>query len=86
MKKIFTVFAINLLLLSTMLTSNAIAFDKLSIDDPDRFNHKFAEVNGIRMHFVDEGVGPLVILLHGFPLSWYSWRAQIPALVMPGIE
>ena len=84
MKKIFTVFAINLLLLSTMLTSNAIAFDKLSIDDPDRFNHKFAEVNGIRMHFVDEGVGPLVILLHGFPLSWYSWRAQIPALVDAG--
>lgn len=42
--------------------------------------HAFAEVNGIRMHYVTAGQGPLVLLLHGFPEFWYSWRKQIPAL------
>nr|WP_283937950.1 alpha/beta hydrolase [Sphingomonas caseinilyticus] len=36
------------------------------------------------MHYVDEGSGPLVILLHGFPYLWYMWRLQIPALVAAG--
>ncbi|SPA16026.1 putative enzyme, alpha/beta hydrolase catalytic domain [Cupriavidus taiwanensis] len=53
-------------------------------DDPQAFNHCFAEVNGVRMHYVDEGEGPLVILLHGFPYLWYMWRRQIPALVNAG--
>jgi pimeloyl-ACP methyl ester carboxylesterase len=42
--------------------------------------HEYATVNGIRMHFVERGSGPLVVLLHGFPEFWYSWRHQIPAL------
>ena len=53
-------------------------------DDPQAFNHCFAEVNGIRMHYVDEGEGPLVILLHGFPYLWYMWRRQILALAAAG--
>lgn len=44
----------------------------------------FAEVNGIRMHYVEQGSGPLVLLLHGFPELWYSWRHQIPALAQAG--
>lgn len=40
----------------------------------------FVEVNGIRLHYVSEGKGPLVLLLHGFPEFWYSWRHQIPFL------
>ena len=55
-------------------------------DDPGAFNHCFAEVNGIRMHYVDEGQGPLVILLHGFPYLWYMWRRQIPALAGAGFR
>jgi len=51
-----------------------------SVDDPSAYTHRFAEVNGIRMHYVEAGKGPLVILLHGFPLLWYSWRHQINAL------
>ena len=47
----------------------------IDADDPDAFNHCFADVNGIRMHYVDEGQGPLVILLHGFPYLWYMWQA-----------
>lgn len=45
---------------------------------------KTADVNGIRMHYVEMGEGPLVLLCHGFPESWYSWRHQIPALAAAG--
>jgi len=42
--------------------------------------HGFAHVNGVRLHYVAQGAGKLVVLLHGFPEFWYSWRHQIPAL------
>jgi pimeloyl-ACP methyl ester carboxylesterase len=42
--------------------------------------HRFVETNGIRLHCAVDGEGPLVILLHGFPDCWYSWRHQIPVL------
>ena len=42
--------------------------------------HHTATVNGIRMHYVTAGEGPPVVLLHGFPETWYAWRKQIPAL------
>ena len=53
-------------------------------DDPGAFNHCFAKSNSIRMHYVDEGQGPLVILLHGIPYLWYLWRRQIVALANAG--
>lgn len=40
--------------------------------------------NGIRLHCVEAGTGPLVLLVHGFPESWYSWRHQIIALAEAG--
>ncbi len=46
--------------------------------------HRFVEANGLRFHCVTAGEGPLVILLHGFPEFWYSWRHQIPALARAG--
>ncbi len=46
--------------------------------------HRTAEVNGVRLHLVEAGQGPLVILLHGFPEAWFSWRHQIPALAAAG--
>ncbi|GHO44582.1 alpha/beta fold hydrolase [Ktedonospora formicarum] len=42
--------------------------------------HRDILTNGIRMHYVTQGEGPLVVLLHGFPEFWYSWRSQIPFL------
>jgi pimeloyl-ACP methyl ester carboxylesterase len=48
--------------------------------------HRFVETNGIRMHVVEKGAGPLVLLCHGFPESWYSWRHQIPALAEAGFH
>jgi epoxide hydrolase 4 len=46
--------------------------------------HEYADVNGLRMHYVEKGEGPLVLLLHGFPEMWWSWRYQIPALAEAG--
>jgi pimeloyl-ACP methyl ester carboxylesterase len=40
----------------------------------------FADSNGVKIHYVTMGKGPLVVLLHGFPDFWYTWRDQMPAL------
>jgi pimeloyl-ACP methyl ester carboxylesterase len=42
------------------------------------------EANGLRMRVAVAGEGPAVLLLHGFPESWYSWRHQLPALAAAG--
>lgn len=44
------------------------------------WQHQFIRTNNIRLHCVTQGEGELVILLHGFPEFWYSWRYQIPSL------
>lgn len=44
------------------------------------WQHHFIQTNNIRLHCVMQGEGDLVVLLHGFPEFWYSWRHQIPAL------
>ena len=48
----------------------------------------FLPVNGLQIHYVEEGPksGPLVLLLHGFPEFWFSWRHQIPALAVAGFR
>jgi pimeloyl-ACP methyl ester carboxylesterase len=48
--------------------------------------HRFVETNGIRMHLAEQGEGPLVLLCHGFPESWYSWRHQLSALASAGFR
>ncbi len=50
------------------------------------FNHRTLETNGIRMHIAEAGTGPLVVLCHGFPESWYSWRHQLTALAEAGFH
>ncbi len=46
--------------------------------------HSFVEVNGVRLHLAAQGEGPLVLLLHGFPECWYSWRHQFRPLAEAG--
>ena len=46
--------------------------------------HRTIETNGINVHIAEAGEGPVVLLLHGFPESWYSWRHQLPALADAG--
>ena len=41
---------------------------------------------GVRLHYVEQGAGPLVVLLHGFPEFWFSWRRQLPALAAAGFR
>ncbi|GAA1936039.1 alpha/beta fold hydrolase [Kitasatospora viridis] len=49
-----------------------------------QLTHRFVEVNGVRLHVAEQGSGPLVLLLHGFPESWYSWRHQFAPLAAAG--
>lgn len=48
--------------------------------------HGTLDVGGATLHYVEAGQGPLVVLLHGFPEFWYSWRWQIPALAGAGFR
>jgi pimeloyl-ACP methyl ester carboxylesterase len=48
--------------------------------------HGEATLGDVRIHYVEAGQGPLVILLHGFPDFWYTWRNQIPALAAAGFR
>ncbi len=50
----------------------------------ETWQHREIITNGIRMHYVTQGEGPLIVLLHGFPEFWYSWRHQIPFLAEHG--
>lgn len=46
----------------------------------DLGEHGFADSGGVKIHYVTKGKGPLLVMLHGFPDYWYTWRKQIPAL------
>ena len=45
--------------------------------------HRTIPTNGIEMHVAEAGEGPPVVLCHGFPELWYSWRHQLPVLAAP---
>jgi pimeloyl-ACP methyl ester carboxylesterase len=57
-------------------TLEGISFDLDNIT----FSHHMASVNGIQMHYVIGGHGDVVVLLHGWPQTWYNWRHVMPAL------
>lgn len=46
--------------------------------------HRTIDAPAGRLHLVEQGAGPLVLLVHGFPESWYSWRHQLPTLAAAG--
>src|SRR5258706_9630122 len=46
----------------------------------------YAEVGDVKLHYVEAGDGPLIVLLHGFPEFWYGWRLQIAPLVEAGFR
>ncbi|MFB8272307.1 alpha/beta fold hydrolase [Streptomyces sp. NPDC055955] len=47
-------------------------------------SHRLVDGPAGRIHLVEQGTGPLVLLVHGFPETWYSWRRQLPALAAAG--
>jgi epoxide hydrolase 4 len=46
----------------------------------------YADLGEVRLHYVEAGDGPLVVLLHGFPEFWFSWRFQLPMLASAGFR
>lgn len=69
--------AVRFILLSLASLSCAAASAN-AIDD--EVEHKFAENNGVKIHYAATGEGPLVVFIHGFPDFWYSWRHQMDGL------
>jgi pimeloyl-ACP methyl ester carboxylesterase len=49
-------------------------------------SQRVVTANGIRIHLVEQGEGPLVLFVHGFPESWYSWRHQLAAVAEAGFR
>ena len=49
----------------------------VSVAYPQMLKHHYAEVNGVRLHFVTAGQGKLILFLHGFPEFWYAWKNQL---------
>ncbi|MBN1173021.1 MAG: alpha/beta hydrolase [Micromonosporaceae bacterium] len=54
------------------------------LDGP--WTHRFVHANGTRLHVVEAGSGPLVIMVHGFPEFWYAWHDQLVALAETGFR
>ncbi|MEW2359227.1 alpha/beta hydrolase [Spirillospora sp. NPDC029432] len=50
------------------------------------WSHRYAKINGLDVHYVEQGEGPLVVLLHGFPHTWFSWRHQIGPIADAGFR
>ncbi|KAM9465813.1 bifunctional epoxide hydrolase 2 [Clarias gariepinus] len=55
--------------------------------NPEEISHGYVTVKpGVKIHFVEMGEGPPVLLCHGFPESWFSWRYQLPAMANAGFR
>ncbi|MEZ2442326.1 alpha/beta fold hydrolase [Chitinophaga sp. RCC_12] len=83
--------AIGFAILLICMTDTMIASSKrqtksrtMKNTDSIKLTHQYITVNGIKYHYAEAGKGPLVILLHGFPELWYSWRQQLSALAQAG--
>lgn len=50
----------------------------------NEITHRIHHANGVRLHTAECGSGPVVLFVHGFPESWYSWRKQLPAVAAAG--
>ena len=58
--------------------------DATSVLLPGPWTHRDISANGVRLHAAEAGEGPLVLLLHGFPQFWWTWRAQLTSLAAAG--
>ncbi|WP_069166990.1 alpha/beta fold hydrolase [Nocardia altamirensis] len=68
---------------STPATGEPPSYAVATQDDPQftkNFRHEFADVDGVRMHYVTGGSGSPVVLIHGWPQTWYGWWPIMPAL------
>jgi epoxide hydrolase 4 len=65
---------------AAVLVLPALAANGVAADIDDRVKHGYADSNGVKIHYASLGSGPLVIMIHGFPDYWYSWRRQMEGL------
>ena len=74
-------FTRNALLSSVMVSSMAVAAaPPEEFPVPQGFNSEYTTIDGVRLHYVKGGQGPLVYLVHGFGQSWYEWHQLMPEL------
>src|SRR5437868_3233133 len=62
-----------LVLFATLSFAASADFDK-------KVEHGYADSNGVKIHYASIGKGPLIVMIHGFPDFWYTWRDQMEAL------
>ena len=70
--------------MSTQLLAST--FSTLMPHDRIEIREGYAEVGDVRLHYVEAGDGPLLVLLHGFPEFWFGWRRQIVPLAAAGFR
>ena len=70
----FSVLSVFVLTVSLLFGNAAYA------DIWDEVEHGYADSNGVKIHYATIGEGPLVVMIHGFPDFWYSWRHQMEGL------
>lgn len=63
-----------------MLAAMTVAAGSAQTDLLDRVEHGYARNGDVRIHYAALGEGPLIVMIHGFPDYWYTWRAQMEAL------
>ena len=73
-------------LLPLMLRLEALANTTEREELMNEPTQRIVETNGIRLNIAEQGKGPVVLLCHGFPESWYSWRHQLGALAAAGFH
>ena len=71
--RLATAASVLLVLLTLHTCSDLVHADELG-------EHGFADSDGVKIHYVTAGEGPLVVMIHGFPDFWYTWRNQMPQL------
>lgn len=64
----------------SILISLALAAVSYAADIDSRVTHGYADSNGVKIHYASLGQGPLIVMIHGFPDFWYTWRDQMAAL------
>ncbi|HYO84981.1 MAG TPA: alpha/beta hydrolase [Dermatophilaceae bacterium] len=70
--------------MSTPTDASPVTRDTSSILLPGPWEHRFVAANGARFHVAELGEGPLVLLVHGFPQFWWTWRHQLVGLAEAG--
>jgi pimeloyl-ACP methyl ester carboxylesterase len=72
--------------LGAVTTEATFCFDRVYGQDVGAITHRMIQANGIHLHIAEQGEGPLVLMCHGFPECWYSWRHQLAALSAAGFH